>query len=103
MKERRFAPFVLASGAVLVFVLTLWGPWASAQDFPSNQTGGNGAPELLPPNLPDGQGTPGAADGTPPADPNTEVLTRGAVHEAFAQPVVFNATPVAVVAQKPPE
>jgi hypothetical protein len=103
MKERRFVPVTLASGAVLVLALTLWGPWASAQDFPANQTSQNGAPELLPPNLPDGQGTPGAADGTPPADPNTEVLTRGAVHEAFAQPVVFNAAPGAVVAQKPPD
>ena len=38
MKERRFVPVTLASGAVLVLVFTLWGPWASAQDFPANQT-----------------------------------------------------------------
>ena len=99
MMERRFVPVTLASTAMLVAVLTLWGPWASAQDFQSN-----GGPDLSQaPNLPDSQGTPGAAEGTPPADPNTEVLTKGAVHEAFAQPVVFNAAPGPVVAQKPPD
>ncbi len=31
------------------------------------------------------------------------MLTKGAIHEAFAQPVVFNSAPGPVVAQKPPE
>jgi hypothetical protein len=101
MKERRLVPVTMASAALLGLVLTLWGPWASAQDFPSNQT--NAGPDLQAPGLPDAQGTPGAADATPPADPNTEVLTKGAVHEAYAQPVVFNAAPGPVVAQKPPD
>src|SRR5207245_1393147 len=32
-----------------------------------------------------------------------DVLTRGVVHEAFAQPVVFNPVPGPVIVKKPPE
>ncbi len=65
-------------------VLTFWGPWAAAQDFQGNQTTqAGGGPEFSQaPGLPDAQGTPGAAEGQQPADPNTEVLTKGAIHEA---------------------
>ncbi len=105
MRERRLVGVSLASGALLLMVLTFWGPWASAQDFQGNQTTqAGGGPEFSQaPGLPEAQGTPGAAEGQQPSDPNTEVLTKGAIHEAFAQPVVFNSAPGAVVAQKPPE
>jgi|HubBroStandDraft_6_1064221.scaffolds.fasta_scaffold59077_1 hypothetical protein len=105
MRERRLVGVSLASGVLLLMVLTFWGPWASAQDFQGNQTTqAGGGPEFSQaPGAPEAQGTPGAAEGQQPSDPNTEVLTKGAIHEAFAQPVVFNSAPGPVVAQKPPE
>jgi len=48
---------------------------------------------------------PVSADGNSaaPIDPNLQVMTRGAVHEAFGQPVLFNPTPSGVVPTKPPD
>ena len=37
-----------------------------------------------------------------PGNPDTQVLARGPIHEAFASPVVFNPTPGPVVPQAAP-
>src|SRR5438105_1908609 len=46
--------------------------------------------------------SPPAAERRADADGQGEVLTRGPVHEAFAEPVQFNPKPGAVVPKQPP-
>jgi hypothetical protein len=120
MIGRRVIGLVAAAAVTLAFTTSLHRAGVSAQDFSSPQNAATtqqnaGAPDLFPPQNPaPGQAQNAPANPSPPADvsapenaaandPNTEVLTKGAVHEAFAQPVVFNPTPSAVVPNKPPE
>jgi hypothetical protein len=117
MNGRRVVSLVVATAITLAFATTLRVTWVSAQDFTSPQNAAaspqnsNAPPDLFPPQngaqaAPQNPG-PSADAAAPDAagggDPNTEVLTRGAVHEAFAQPVVFNATQGAVVPKQPPD
>jgi hypothetical protein len=120
MMGRRVTGFVVATAITLVLATVLRVRGVSAQDFTSPQNASAqpanpGAPDLFPPQNP-GQGQPQSMpqNPTPPSDasspeaaaandPNTEVQTKGAMHEAFAQPVVFNPTPSAVVPKQPPD
>jgi len=111
MNGRRVIGLVVASVITIVFATTLRVTWVSAQDFASPQNSAaspqnsGSAPDLFPPQNPTPPTPPteAAPEAGGATDPNTEVLTRGAVHEAFAQPVVFNATPSAVVPKQPPD
>jgi hypothetical protein len=119
MNGRRVVSLVVATAITLAFATTLRVTWVSAQDFTSPQNAAaspqnsNAPPDLFPPQngaqpAPQNPGPAATGDAAAPdaaggGDPNTEVLTRGAVHEAFAQPVVFNATPGAVVPKQPPD
>jgi len=110
--RRRVVNSVVASAIAFVFGALLWSTLVSAQDAQGpalNPAGDSFTPQNTPlqdPAAPRQDGAPPAdpsADAGTNPDPNTEVLTRGAIHEAFAQPVVFNASPTTVVPQKPPE
>ena len=75
-------------------------PNAGAPDLfpPQNPTPGEAqAPGQAAPQNPAPSIDPSSPEAQAANDPNTEVLTKGAIHEAFAQPVVFNPTPSAVV------
>jgi len=128
MIGRRLIGLAVAFAITLIVATTLRVAGVSAQDFTQQQqqqpgaasTQPNaGAPDLFPPQNPTpgeaqapGQAAPqNPAPSIDPAspeaqaanDPNMEVLTKGTIHEAYAQPVVFNPTPSAVVPTKPPE
>jgi len=127
MKGRRVRGLVVAGAITLLLTTTLCvSRLLAQQDFtqsqnpaPAQQTAGTAAPDLLPPQNPTPSAGPNPGEAAPqnpaPAgdvsapeqqaanDPNTEVLTKGPVHEAFATPVVFNPTPSAVVPKQPPE
>jgi hypothetical protein len=124
MKGSRVRGLVVAGAITLLLTTTLCVSRLLAQDFtqpqntaPAQQTAGTAPPDLFPPQNPTPGQNPGQAAPPNPApsgdasspeqqaanDPNTEVLTKGPVHEAFAQPVVFNPTPTAVVPKQPPD
>ncbi len=50
-----------------------------------------------------GRAQVGGPELTPPEPEGLEVLTRGPVHEAYAQPVVFDPAPSPVISEQPPE
>ncbi len=68
MRERRLVGVSLASGALLLMVLTFWGPWAAAQDFQGNQTTqAGGGPEFSQaPACPRPKGRPAPPRGNSP-------------------------------------
>jgi len=69
----------------------------AAQDPTSPTAAAGTAPaQAIPPTAPTG------ADLTSRVDPNLQVLTKGAVHEAFGQPVLFNPGPNPVIPNQPP-
>lgn len=112
MIGRRVVGLVAAAAVTIAVTTSFRAMQVSAQDFTSPQNAGasqqnaGSAPELFPQQNPPQNPVPPGDAASPEAnagDPNTEVLTRGAVHEAFAQPVVFNPAPSAVVPKQPPD
>src|SRR4051812_6022315 len=83
----RWHRILWAAGLPALLLLTAWA--VPAQD-PAGQ---------LP--TPQFQGQNNAA--ADPATNGMEILTRGMVHEAFAQPTVFDPKPGMVVTRKPPD
>jgi hypothetical protein len=94
MKGKRFVR-MSAAAAIAAALAAFVGIRASAQQ---------GAPPPLAnsPDDPAGRPADPAADPGAPANSGVEVLTRGAVHEAYAQPIVFDAVPSPIVPQQPP-
>jgi WXXGXW repeat (2 copies) len=105
MNLRRLVDFIVGTAILIAVAAIFRAKEVSAQDFPAQNSASPDA--FSAPAIPGQQNAPGSADAAndpnQPTDPNTEVLTRGAVHEAFAQPVVFNAVPGTVVPTQPPE
>ncbi|MCE9544386.1 MAG: hypothetical protein K8T25_02530 [Planctomycetia bacterium] len=104
---RRTAAGVVFCGAL---GLVLIGSWGRAEEPPPALPGGPelGAPGNVPPppQAAQPQGAPLSGDGAanPAADAQGgEVLTRGPIHEAFAEPYTYNPKPTVVVPRKPPE
>src|ERR1700685_922843 len=114
MKGRRVAGLAVVSAIAIIFAAgrpevgvsaqqDAFAPPQNSAALPPNAIGTQqnpaSPPELLPP-----QNAPPSPEPAPEGtDPNTEVLTRGAIHEAFAQPVVFNPAQSPVVPKQPPE
>jgi hypothetical protein len=106
MNLRRVAVLLTGTAVLLVLAATFRASGIFAQDFPAQNQNSASLQDFSPPANPQpAAAAPADAANDPnqPTDPNTEVLTKGAVHEAFAQPVVFNPTQGEVVAQQPPQ
>ncbi|HEV3304188.1 MAG TPA: hypothetical protein VG055_31350 [Planctomycetaceae bacterium] len=82
-------------------LLTAEDPPSAAQDPASS------APDAATPtptaSNPEVPAPDAAADDPAASDPNLQVMTKGAVHEAFAQPVLFNPAPSPAILNKPPD
>jgi hypothetical protein len=88
------------------FVFLAFGPALPSNRLLAAQGVGSTAPVSIAPAAPTSPvPAPGSAavDSGAPIDPNLQVMTRGAVHEAFGQPVLFNPTPSLIVPTKPPD
>lgn len=82
MNRRRMVVRLVFAVAALPGVATLGGrPVAAQSTLPAGSVALSGAP----------------------TDKNLEILTRGPVHEAFAQPIVFDPQPGVVVPKQPPD
>ncbi len=86
-----------ASAAALAACIALSAPLTAQQLFPPS-----GEPLPPPPDARAQQQPPGLAADADEADGPGEVLTRGPVHEAFAEPVTFNPKPGLIVSKPPP-
>ncbi len=103
MKTTRLPATIVATSWLATLILTVaWvacpsrRPLAAQGTVAPTAAAGTAPAQAIPPTGPTG------ADLTSPVDPNLQVLTQAAIHEAFGQPVLFNPGPSLVIPKQPP-
>jgi WXXGXW repeat (2 copies) len=103
MKTIRLPATIVATSWLATSILTVaWFACPSRQLSAAQATASPPAAAATPSTQATPPTAPTSADVTSQIDPNLQVLTQGAVHEAFGQPVLFNPAPNPVIPKQPP-